>query len=943
MRLNLSLAILCAGVACAIHAPAYALSLDKPTQRVTWTLVENEIAGAPGETVILHIKGVIIKGWHTYSLKKIVGTGPRPTRIEIAPAELVSMVEADVSYDPKPHLDELWKSLKVDAEAFEGTVTIAVPLKIADSAKFESQKLSIKVECQVCDENHCVDQSPTELTPTLVLKKKVGKSAAPKDHVYASDPAQSGQELEWSQAEDQLTITASPGDMIKFYLKVMIQNGWHTYPTKQNEPKGLTEKQRVEWENTAKTGFKIVGPVLDIKDKAGKGIPLASVVMADVTTDRAPKLIFDDEGVPSEVFEDAVVFEVPVAINSAAKAGSGEPIALTLAIDSQACQSVCKPIKVKLSYSLNIIERSTPVSMSSTTQSAASPAGNSESSSGLLAFLWAAAVAGAISLVTPCVFPMIPITVSFFTKRKHISHTRAIRDALIFSSGIVFTYVGLAFVLELAFGRNIRDLATNPWMNLAIFGIFVALAFSLFGFYELQLPTGWINKLNKSTHEGNSTLGLLLMGLVFTMTSFSCTGPFVGTVMLVAVKGDWLWPLLGMTVFASVFALPFFLLALFPTALKSLPKSGGWLNSVKVVMGFVEIAAALKFLSNVDLTRNWHVLTFEIFMGIWALIALATGLYLLGVFRFPHDTPLRNRSIPRIAFASLFVLAAGYCASSIVSAQVPLGWVGALSPPRKYPTRKTDNWEMGIAQGRKSGKPVFFDFTGITCVNCRRMEEHMFTRSEIKALMDKFEVVQLYTDVIDTKEEIAASEKNNKVQAERFGNVTLPFYAIVTPDDKVIAQFDKGYTEDVDAFKLFLNKGRLVSSMKESPDWQSRLAAAKKEGKRMFFNFENVCDSVFLKNEEENFRRLGVAELLKNCVQLNIQNCSTEKSSDAKFVVEEVRAAVHPFYAVVAPDGNVLADIDKDEFGKGETSTNSFKKFKDTLQTVSVQMPTAQN
>ncbi|HLX61302.1 MAG TPA: cytochrome c biogenesis protein CcdA [Planctomycetota bacterium] len=936
MRLNLSLAILCAVIGCAIHAPAFALSNDKP-RGVTWSLVDAEIEGKPGETVIVRVKGEIPKDWHTYTVKKYAaGEGPGGTALQIEPKDQAAIVESGITYDPKPYIDAFsTKAFGNTIEACKGTLTLGIPVKIGAFAG-DSLKLSLKITSMICTEGEngvCMNPTTAELAPVIVLKKKVSNA----DHIYSSDPAQAGLEIEWNQAQDQQSITASPGDVIKLYVKAMIQNGWHTFPTKQSQPKGLTPKQLDAWSYIAKTGFKIIVPTVG---KDGKTVPMAVIIAADIKTDRAPKVILDEEGVPSEVFEDAVVFEIPVQISLVADSSGTE--SLTLAIDSQACQSVCKQIKAKLNYSLKLVPRSALVIMSSAAP-AAPTAGNTSSSSGLLAFLWAAAVAGAISLVTPCVFPMIPITVSFFTKRKHISHGRAIRDALIFSAGIVFTYVGLAFVLELAFGKNIRDLATNPWMNLAIFGIFVALALSLFGFYELQLPTGWINKLNKSAHEGNSTAGLLLMGLVFTMTSFSCTGPFVGTVMLVAVKGDWLWPLLGMTVFASVFALPFFLLALFPTALKSLPKSGGWLNSVKVVMGFVEVAAALKFLSNTDLTWNWHVVTFDVFYGIWALIALATGLYLLGVFRFPHDTPLKKRSIQRIVFAALFVIAAGYCGSAIFNERVQLGWFGAWGPPREYPTRKTDNWESGIAQGRKAGKPIFFDFTGITCTNCRRMEQSMFTRDEIKALMKKFVVIQLYTDVPSTPEEVAASEKNSKTQAERFGNVTLPFYVIVTPDDKVLAQFDKGYTENVEEFKSFLNKGRLVSSVKESPNWQARLAAAQKENKRLFFNFENVCDSNFLKNEDENFKRLGISELLKNCVQLKIENCSTQSSSDVQFIAEDVRTSVHPFYAVIASDGNVLADIDKDEFGKGQTSTNSFAKFKESLQTVSVQMPTAQN
>ncbi len=209
--------------------------------------------------------------------------------------------------------------------------------------------------------------------------------------------------------------------------------------------------------------------------------------------------------------------------------------------------------------------------------------------------------------------------------------------------------------MALVLGQNVRNLAANPWMNLGIFVVFMVMAFNLLGYYELQIPSGILNALNKKASNGNSILSLLLMGLVFSLTSFTCTGPFVGTVMVWAVDGgDWLWPMLGTAVFASVFAAPFFVLALFPTMLKSLPKSGGWLNSVKVVMGLVEIAAAFKFLSSADLVWHWEIITHDVFIGAWLLVMLIAAIYLFGKIKFPHDTPLKKLGIPRIAFATLF-------------------------------------------------------------------------------------------------------------------------------------------------------------------------------------------------------------------------------------------------------------------------------------------------
>jgi thiol:disulfide interchange protein DsbD len=667
-----------------------------------------------------------------------------------------------------------------------------------------------------------------------------------------------------------------------------------------------------------------------------------------IITDRPPAIVHD-EGFETdiEVFED-VVFTVPVRVNPNLSPLTKE-LAITFVINSQVCQNVCKRVDVKLNATLEIVKDSSPISTAITPGNSPSN-GNSTHSEGLFAFLLAAAGAGLVSLLTPCVFPMIPITVSFFTKRKHISHARAIRDALIFSGGIIFTYVGVAFVVQLAFGKNVRDLATNPYANLVIFTIFLAMAGSLFGFYDIQIPASWVNKLNKSAHGGDSVFGLLVMGLVFTMTSFSCTGPFVGTIMIEALKGGWMRPMLGMTVYATMFALPFFLLALFPSALKSLPKSGGWLNSVKVVMGFIEIAAALKFLSNADLTWTWGVLTYEVFLILWSLLALGTGIYLLGKIRFPHDTPVKKYSTMRIGLATLF-LATGCYLVVAAFGKAPLGIMTAYVPPNPYPVRLTDTWEDGLAAAKKSQKPIFFDFTGITCTNCRRMESNMFKRDVIRKLMDKFVVVQLYTDVGKTPEQVIAKEKNSKVQSERFDNETLPFYVIVTPDDKVLAQFDKGYTEDTDEFKAFLQKGLLVQAVKETPDWQSGLAVARKEGKPMFFNFENGCESALVKTEAESFKRIKVDELkvddlLKNFIRLDVQNCAHDER-EAPAASDPLKAAVNPFYAIVARDGNVLADIDKAEFLRDATETpavTNFKRFMlKAIATPAAPVPNAQS
>ena len=258
---------------------------------------------------------------------------------------------------------------------------------------------------------------------------------------------------------------------------------------------------------------------------------------------------------------------------------------------------------------------------------------------GLGAFLYLSLSMGFLALLTPCVFPMIPITVSFFTKQEIQSRRESIAKSLAYCGGIVFTFTGLGMVLAATLGASgAAQFAANPWINLLITGIFVAFALALFGLFEIRLPYGLLNKLNQV--QGGSYGAILIMGFTFSLTSFTCTAPFVGTLLVLTAQGTWAWPILGMLAFSTAFAAPFFFLALFPQTLSALPQSGGWLNSVKVVMGFLELAAALKFLSNVDLVWQWGILSRELFIAGWVAIFLLCGMYLLGKIRLPHDSPL---------------------------------------------------------------------------------------------------------------------------------------------------------------------------------------------------------------------------------------------------------------------------------------------------------------
>lgn len=428
---------------------------------------------------------------------------------------------------------------------------------------------------------------------------------------------------------------------------------------------------------------------------------------------------------------------------------------------------------------------------------------------------------GLLALLTPCVFPMIPITVSFFTKRNQASRKESVVDATFYAMGIIVTFVGLGFLMSLLFGTSgINKLASNPIANAIIAGIFITFALNLFGMFEIGIPSSVLTKLNmKANTHSNKRVSVILMGFVFSLTSFTCTVPIVGTLMVAFQRGDWFVPLIGMTVFATVFALPFFLLALFPRAMKSLPKSGGWLNSVKVVMGFLEIAAAMKFISNIDLVLKWGIFSRDLVIATWAAIFIITTLYLLGRFNLPHDTPSPHIGPLRAVFAIVFGTFGIYMFTGFGGK--PLGELDGLLPPAEVVSASVvqagissggkahsdelpwhPRYSSALEEARRTGKNIFVDFTGYTCVNCRAMESQVFSKQEVQEIFKDFVLARLYTD-----DGSPLNDSNQFMEESRFNTIALPFYAIISPDDKPLGTFP-GYTRDHMSFINFLNKNK---------------------------------------------------------------------------------------------------------------------------------------
>ncbi|MBM1107293.1 thioredoxin family protein [Aurantibacter crassamenti] len=443
---------------------------------------------------------------------------------------------------------------------------------------------------------------------------------------------------------------------------------------------------------------------------------------------------------------------------------------------------------------------------------------------------------GLIALLTPCVFPMIPLTVSFFTK--HTANKRkGIANAILYGFFIVVIY----FLLSLPFhlfdsvdSQILNTIATNIWLNLVFFLIFVFFAFSFFGYYELTLPSSWANKMDSASSKVGGILGIFFMAVTLAIVSFSCTGPILGGLLggTVLEEGDVAMNLsAGMTGFGVALALPFALFALFPAWLNSLPKSGGWMTTVKVVLGFLELALAFKFLSNADLVGGWGILKREVFIGIWIILFVLLALYLFGIFRFPHDGPKQKLSTPRRAVGVLSVGFALYLSLGLLNT-VKLKLFGFL-PPDFYTLaeKETDcplglncfkDFDEGVAFAKKENKPILLDFTGWACVNCRKMEENVWSEPDIFSIInDEYVLISLY---VDDRKDLADAQKFNfqfdsgrvksietigqkwgTFQTINFNAASQPYYVLLSPDFEVLNTAVQ-YTDAL-VYKKWLEKG----------------------------------------------------------------------------------------------------------------------------------------
>lgn len=602
-------------------------------------------------------------------------------------------------------------------------------------------------------------------------------------------PAQKLDPIRWSL---EVESPVRPGSETLGRLTAKMESGWHVYSLTTPRPPIATAITLLE------------NPALD---------------PPRVYQPKPARELDPNFGVETETFGGETVFLLRIPVKESAPSGE---VQVTAQVRYQACNDkMClPPVRRTASASLRIdpaaqpravqipagyvlLEGAVPASGPAAAAPLAAPEPAKARPQGFGAFLLIAFGFGLAAVFTPCVFPMIPITLSFFLKRESGSRAQGILQAALFALGIIVFFMALGLITTALLGPfGVVQLGSNPWVNAFIAAVFITFALSLLGAFEITIPSSVLTRLDRTSQRGG-VLGVLLMGLTFSLTAFSCVGPFVGTLLAASVQGEKLQPVFGMLAFAAGLASPFFLLALFPSYLQRMPRSGVWLARVKVTLGFVVLAAALKYISNIDQVLQWNVLTRERFLSAWVILFALPGLYLLGWLQLEGVTAGEKIGVSRLLAGSLFLIFAASLIPGIFGAR--LGELDAYVPAAALRKDETGTWlknqlEEALARARRENKLVLVSFTGYACTNCHWMKANMFTRPEIAAALRELVPVELYTDGADE-----ISQKNQAFQEKTFATIAIPFYALMDGNGKVVATF-AGSTRDPKEFLAFLTK-----------------------------------------------------------------------------------------------------------------------------------------
>ena len=612
-----------------------------------------------------------------------------------------------------------------------------------------------------------------------------------------------------------------------------IERGWHLYDI--SIPAGGPNPTAVKWDNGKMRNVEIVGGLVANR-KAVEDIDFTFNMMLGT-------------------------WEKSVTLRQKVKLLNANDYAVEGVISGQACnEQNCQLTKKEFAFAksnpvvavddnkgedLEVIEAGVPESHSETVVKEKSDYWNpvkkvdvvQDEDTSLLYIFLGGFLGGLLALLTPCVWPMIPLTVSFFLKKSD-SKSKAIINALIYGVSIIVIYLLLGLIITLAFGPStLNELATGAVFNVFFFVLLVFFAISFFGAFEITMPSKWTNAVSGKAGKTTGLFSLFFMAFTLVLVSFSCTGPIIGTLHVEAVsQGNIIGPAIGMFGFALALAVPFALFAMFPSVLKGLPKSGGWLSTVKVVLGFIELALSLKFLSVADLAYGWHILDREVFISLWIVIFALLGLYLLKVFRFSGEDDDKGIGAFRLILATISLSFAMYLVPGLWGA--PLKSISAFAPPLStqdfnlYESGKFqeyDDFDKGMDAAKEAGKPVFLDFSGYGCVNCRKMEAAVFDNQRIRSLIEEnFVMITLMADDKRELPEILEINTDNGVekmrtygdlwsylQRHKFGANSQPYYVVLDNEGNLLSG-PAYYDENVDNFAKFLNVG--IKNYKKSND-----------------------------------------------------------------------------------------------------------------------------
>jgi len=765
----------------------------------------------------LRVTMVLPEGYHIYSMNKSFGAS---TKIQLTETGTLKDVGEDwkADHEPKVVQDEI---LGQTVEKFFGKVTWSKTLNgsvDADSVVFGklsgqycgSGENGIPGECIPIDNRKFTAKLATAPASDSTEASTAAASAeADQNPVSISPRIGYGKSAKAGLMEFEIGLTpakAAVGQEVTLSIKAKVKEPWHTFALDQNP------------------------------DMAGKPTTLEIAVQGlkalseEFRPSAEPEIKTIDEYV-QRVHHGEIIWTRKFVVEQLRAAVKGS-IRFQLCRNGTCLPPTNAPFELTYTAGTMVSTASSSASEKSATDGAnlAESGNDNIAKEGFMAFLLTAIGAGFVALLTPCVFPMIPVTVAFFLKQEEKKAGSSLKLAIVYCLSIIGAFTILGLLVAALFGpASLTTLANNRWLNLGFAALFTFFGVMLLGVIDIQIPY-WVLSFTATRESTGGFIGVIFMALTFTLVSFTCTFAFVGSLLVLAAQGSYVWPVIGMLGFSTAFASPFFVLALFPTMLKKLPRSGGWMNDVKVVIGLVEIAAVVKFLSVADIGfsvgRIPVFLTFNIFMWTWIILATIAGVYLLGIFKKPRP----KFSLIRYGSAAFFLAFAGRLAAGLYGVHLPADpvWnlVAAFSPP-DIQVRQTDElgyviehhkvdfaleFERAVSKASRDQRPLFIDFTGVNCVNCRQMERTVLIEQAVVAAMQKMVRAQLFTDEVPGIRDAEIREKllllNQELQSELTGSAALPSYAVVSADGKKVLSYFSGLDSSGGKdFLQFLNAG----------------------------------------------------------------------------------------------------------------------------------------